>query len=243
MGGGGKQKSIVEIYTDWANHYLEKTRGKHKIRCLQTELVDGLLLAEVIEAVTHQKVPDIAKKPKNRAAMVTNIQACLNFLLAKGVAVEEIAPEEVHDGNLKAILGLFFQLSRFKQQQKQQTPSVTSTPASPAKVSSIPLPGSQLNSPRKIGGGGPSSGLKRPGGEGITEKAGLKSPRASTEAVRPPSGRTSGSGTKDENGKQGAKQQQGQGMLQKIKMIPRPGLGKRTSSSSGFSSARSTMSR
>ena len=112
VGGGGKQKSIVEIYTDWANHYLEKTRGKHKIRCLQTELVDGLLLAEVIEAVTHQKVPDITKKPKNRAAMVTNIQACLNFLLAKGVAVEEIAPEEVHDGNLKAILGLFFQLSR-----------------------------------------------------------------------------------------------------------------------------------
>ena len=238
MGGAGKQKSIVEIYTDWANHYLEKTRGKHKIRCLQTELLDGLLLAEVIEAVTHQKVPDIAKKPKNRAAMVTNIQACLNFLLAKGVAVEEIAPEEVHDGNLKAILGLFFQLSRFKQQQKQLTPSVTSTPASPAKVSSIPLPGSQLNSPRKIAGGG--SGLKRPGSEG--EKAGLKSPRASTESVRPPSGRPSVNGGKEENGKVGAKQQQ-QGMLQKIKMIPRPGLGKRTSSSSGFSSARSTMSR
>ena len=200
MGGGGKQKSIVEIYTDWANHYLEKTRGKHKIRCLQTELVDGLLLAEVIEAVTHQKVPDIAKKPKNRAAMVTNIQACLNFLLAKGVAVEEIAPEEVHDGNLKAILGLFFQLSRFKQQQKQQTPSVTgSTPASPAKVSSIPLPGSQLNSPRKIAGGGSSSsGLKRPGSEGIAEKTGLKSPRSSSEAVRPPSGRTSGNGTTKE---------------------------------------------
>ena len=30
VGGGGKQKSIVEIYTDWANHYLEKTRGKHR---------------------------------------------------------------------------------------------------------------------------------------------------------------------------------------------------------------------
>ena len=101
MGGGGKQKSIVEIYTDWANHYLEKTRGKHKIRCLQTELVDGLLLAEVIEAVTHQKVPDITKKPKNRAAMVTNIQACLNFLLAKGVAVEEIRADEIHEGNMK----------------------------------------------------------------------------------------------------------------------------------------------
>ena len=28
-------------------------------------------------------------------------QACLNFLLAKGVAVEEIRAEEVHDGNMK----------------------------------------------------------------------------------------------------------------------------------------------
>ena len=33
--------------------------------------------------------------------MVTNIQACLNFLLAKGVAVEEIRADEIHDGNMK----------------------------------------------------------------------------------------------------------------------------------------------
>ena len=33
-GAGDKQKSIVEIYTDWANHYLEKTKGKHKIKSL-----------------------------------------------------------------------------------------------------------------------------------------------------------------------------------------------------------------
>jgi len=114
-----KQKSIVEIYTDWANHYLEKTKGR-KIKNLQTELSDGLILTEIIESVTHQKVPDICKKPKTKDAMVTNIQACLNFLLAKGVAVEEIRPDEIHDGNMKAILGLFFQLSRYKQQQKQQ---------------------------------------------------------------------------------------------------------------------------
>ena len=207
-----KQKSIVEIYTDWANHYLEKTRGRHKIRNLQTELTDGLLLAEVIEAVTHQKVPDITKKPKTRAAMVTNIQACLGFLLAKGVAVEEVGPEEIHEGNLKAILGLFFQLSRFKQQQKQ----LSSTPASPAKLSSIPVPGS-LQSPRKT----PCSGLKHPGESG-QQKGGM---------IRPPSGRP---GKQEEAGRQS--------MLQKMKMIPRPGLGKRTSSSSGFSSARSTLS-
>ena len=29
------------------------------------------------------------------------MQACLNFLLAKGVAVEEIRADEIHEGNMK----------------------------------------------------------------------------------------------------------------------------------------------
>ena len=69
--------------------------------------------------MTHQKVSDITKKSKTRAVMVTNIQACLGFPLAKGMAGEDIGPEEVHEGNPKAILGLFSQLFRFKQQQRQ----------------------------------------------------------------------------------------------------------------------------
>ena len=86
------KKNIVEIYTDWANHYLEKTKvryskdqdlsvsqincfqGKHRIKNLGSELSDGLLLTEVIESVTHQKVPDIQRKPKTKDAMITNIQ-------------------------------------------------------------------------------------------------------------------------------------------------------------------------
>ena len=60
-------KSIIEIYTDWANHYLDKLRGCNKIKDLQTELADGIVLSDVIEGVTGQKVPDIHKKPKNHA--------------------------------------------------------------------------------------------------------------------------------------------------------------------------------
>ena len=114
-----KQKSIIEIYTDWANHYLEKTRGRRKIKDLQTEAGDGLVLGELIEAVTQQKVGHINKKPKTVAQTVANIQTCLDFLIEKGVPVEDIRPQDVKDGNLKSILGLFFQLSRYKQQQKQ----------------------------------------------------------------------------------------------------------------------------
>ena len=60
-------KSIIEIYTDWANHYLDKLRGCNKIKDLQTELADGIVLSDVIEGVTGQKVPDILKNPKNHA--------------------------------------------------------------------------------------------------------------------------------------------------------------------------------
>ena len=112
-----QQKSIIEIYTDWANHYLEKLKNRHKIKDLQTELGDGLILADVIEAVTGQKVPDVVRKPKTASQMESNIQSSLTFLLSRGVSVHDIQPKEVRDGNLKAILGLFFQLSRYKQQQ------------------------------------------------------------------------------------------------------------------------------
>ena len=114
-GGGGQQqqKSIIEIYTDWANHYLEKLRGKQRIKDLQTELGDGLVLADVIEAVTGTKVPDINRKPNGGQVMEQNIQSSLKFLLQIGVSVGDIHARDIKDGNLKAILSLFFQLSSF----------------------------------------------------------------------------------------------------------------------------------
>ncbi|GFR03403.1 hypothetical protein TNCT_724561, partial [Trichonephila clavata] len=39
------------IYTDWANHYLDRGRYKRNIQDLQVDVCDGVLLADVIEAV------------------------------------------------------------------------------------------------------------------------------------------------------------------------------------------------
>ncbi|KAG8313273.1 neuron navigator [Homalodisca vitripennis] len=50
-----------------------------------------------------------------------NVKACLTLLSRLGVALDGITAKDVRDGNLKAILGLFFALSKHKQQQKQQT--------------------------------------------------------------------------------------------------------------------------
>lgn len=62
---------LFQIYTDWANYYLERAKSKRKVTDLSADCRDGLLLAEVIEAVTNFKVPDLVKKPKNQQQMVS----------------------------------------------------------------------------------------------------------------------------------------------------------------------------
>ena len=42
-----------QIYTDWANHYLEKARFKRYITDLQVDICDGVLLADIIYAVSE----------------------------------------------------------------------------------------------------------------------------------------------------------------------------------------------
>lgn len=49
----------MQIYTDWANHYLAKSGHKRLIKDLQTDVTDGVLLAEIIQVVgkeTHTSV-------------------------------------------------------------------------------------------------------------------------------------------------------------------------------------------
>ncbi|XP_068132732.1 neuron navigator 3 isoform X4 [Hyperolius riggenbachi] len=109
-----------KIYTDWANHYLAKSGHKRLIKDLQQDIADGVLLAEIIQIIANEKIEDINGCPKSQSQMTENVDICLNFLAARGVNVQGLSAEEIKNGNLKAILGLFFSLSRFKQQQHQQ---------------------------------------------------------------------------------------------------------------------------
>ncbi|XP_039514910.1 neuron navigator 2 isoform X3 [Pimephales promelas] len=120
-----KRKQVVhglddqkKIYTDWANHYLARSGHKRLIKDLQQDVSDGVLLAEIIQVIANEKIEDINGCPKSRSQMIENIDACLSFLAAKGVNIQGLSAEEIRNGNLKAILGLFFSLSRYKQQQQ-----------------------------------------------------------------------------------------------------------------------------
>ncbi|XP_074192228.1 neuron navigator 2 isoform X5 [Rhinolophus sinicus] len=130
----------TQIYTDWANHYLAKSGHKRLIKDLQQDVTDGVLLAQIIQVVANEKIEDINGCPKNRSQMIENIDACLNFLAAKGINIQGLSAEEIRNGNLKAILGLFFSLSRYKQQQQQPQKQHLSSPLSPAVSQAAGVP-------------------------------------------------------------------------------------------------------
>ncbi|NWZ68661.1 NAV2 protein, partial [Acrocephalus arundinaceus] len=135
-----------QIYTDWANHYLAKSGHKRLIKDLQQDVTDGVLLAEIIQVVANEKIEDINGCPKNRSQMIENIDACLSFLAAKGINIQGLSAEEIRNGNLKAILGLFFSLSRYKQQQ-QQPQHHPSQPAGPPSQGQLGVPPQQVPAP------------------------------------------------------------------------------------------------
>ncbi|XP_070110302.1 neuron navigator 3 isoform X12 [Equus caballus] len=118
--GKAKETEESKIYTDWANHYLAKSGHKRLIKDLQQDIADGVLLAEIIQIIANEKVEDINGCPRSQSQMIENVDVCLSFLAARGVNVQGLSAEEIRNGNLKAILGLFFSLSRYKQQQHHQ---------------------------------------------------------------------------------------------------------------------------
>jgi hypothetical protein len=203
-----------------------------------------VLLAEVIESVTCQKIPDINRKPKTPAQMLDNINLCLGVLKAQHVSgLENVSAQELRDGKLKAILALFFALSRHKQAAKQRAQHIQQnqladmTPNRSSAIphkggSSIPLPGSALPArrcpPDKVR---PVAGSSR-----------ASSPALSMIPRGPPTAQIS-------SPYQASPQQKNSNsMLDKLKLFKSndrpapPTNGKRTSSSSGVSSARSERS-
>lgn len=59
------------MYTNWANHYLERVKSKRRVTDLAADCRDGLLLADVVEGVTSVKVTDLIRKPKAQQQMVS----------------------------------------------------------------------------------------------------------------------------------------------------------------------------
>ena len=56
--------------------------------------------------------------PAKKPTQIDNIATCLRLLTALGIPLDDVTAADIHQGNLKSILTVFFALSRYKQQQK-----------------------------------------------------------------------------------------------------------------------------
>ncbi|KOB74027.1 Uncharacterized protein OBRU01_04375 [Operophtera brumata] len=80
-----------------------------------------------------------------------NVQCCLDFLHAQKVqGLEQVTAVDIRDAKLKAVLALFFALSRHKQASKQRIAPSSSNVANSGKNSSEDV---SLNSVQRITGG------------------------------------------------------------------------------------------
>ncbi|XP_068968636.1 protein sickie isoform X3 [Bombus flavifrons] len=140
-------RNVIQIYTDWANYYLERGGCKRRVTDLQSDLCDGVLLADLVEAVTNQKVIEVNRKPRNAQQMVENVSLCLGALQALGADVGSVNPGELAAGStLWPVLALLYALSRYKQRAKQ--------------LQDMPRLPSPYNKQSAVGGagGGPGAG-------------------------------------------------------------------------------------
>ncbi|KAF8783100.1 Neuron navigator 3 like protein [Argiope bruennichi] len=67
---------------------------------------------------------------------VENITQCLSFIGELGVSIEGVTSKDVREGNLKVILSLFFNLSRYKQAQKNSSSVASKNTANSTVTSS-----------------------------------------------------------------------------------------------------------
>ncbi|CAG9110557.1 unnamed protein product [Plutella xylostella] len=83
--------------------------------------------------------------------ILENVQCCLEFLHAQKVqGLEQVTAVDIRDAKLKAVLALFFALSRHKQASKQRSAPSSENVANLAKNSAD---GVSLSSVQRITGG------------------------------------------------------------------------------------------
>lgn len=91
---------------------MERAKSKRAVTDLSSDCRDGLLLAEVIEAVTNFKVPDLVKKPKTQQQMVSR-----QFILEILIKVKFSRHRKVDYGKFSILFSVFIRhltsLTRF----------------------------------------------------------------------------------------------------------------------------------
>jgi filamin len=97
-----------KTFTRWSNSFLRYRALK--INELDQDLTDGVLLISLLEILSDKSLGKYNKTPKMKPQKLENISAALKFITSQGIKLVGIGPEDIHDKNLKLILGLIWTL-------------------------------------------------------------------------------------------------------------------------------------
>jgi len=97
-----------KTFTRWSNTFLRYRKAK--INDLETDLHDGILLIQLLEIISDKSLGKYNQTPKIKPQKLENLSAALKFIASQGIKLVGIGPEDIHDNNLKLILGLIWTL-------------------------------------------------------------------------------------------------------------------------------------
>ncbi|XP_033115796.1 uncharacterized protein LOC117115981 isoform X2 [Anneissia japonica] len=100
-----------EEHTSWVNKVLKRHKFR-PVNDLRKAVSESLILVNLVEILTNEKIPGIQPKPIIRAQKAENIRQCLNLLKKKRTDLEGVDAEDLAEGSLKAVLNLVSQIRK-----------------------------------------------------------------------------------------------------------------------------------
>lgn len=102
----------IKAFKSWVNGILEK-KNLPPVENLTQDFQDGVKLIIFLEGVTGKSVGKYDRKPAQKIQKIQNLSIALHFIQQNlEVKMVGVGPEDIHDGNLKLILGMLWSLFR-----------------------------------------------------------------------------------------------------------------------------------
>lgn len=92
------KKIQQKTFTNWFN---DRMRGhlkvaKKKVDDLETDLIDGLLLIDLLEKLSNKKVGRYTKKPMNKMQCIENLGTALRFISDQNIKLVNIGKKDTN---------------------------------------------------------------------------------------------------------------------------------------------------
>ncbi|XP_074648980.1 muscle-specific protein 300 kDa-like isoform X3 [Tubulanus polymorphus] len=95
-----------KTFTNWINSYLCNYDPPSKVTELFNDIKNGVMLLQLLEVLSGEKLPHERTKHLQRVHFLNNIRTSLDFLESKKIKLVNINPSDIADGKPSIVLGL-----------------------------------------------------------------------------------------------------------------------------------------